>query len=521
MPYPDAADVAATAARLRLPLTEAELAALTDRVGRELATSDRFMARRLPQTRLPLSAPVRAPGEAPLDTDDPLGAWTWRCRIEVESTPEDAPLTGVRVGLKDHTAVAGLPMTWASDATAHVVADLDASVVTRVLDAGATVVGKLNMDNYSSASFGLGGYGDGRRVLNPHDHDRLAGGSSSGASAAVAADECDLAIGGDQAGSIRVPASWCGIYGLKPTFGLVPHTGIVSASEPTIDHVGPLVRTADLLARSMAALAGPDGVDVRQRSDDPRPTFTPGETLDPGTLRIGLLVEGFVDPIDPEVDRLVRAAAALFAAAGATVVDVSVPEHDVIPEAYSALTVEGAALLWESNWLTPFTGGYLPERLSVAIGRMKDADAAQLPPNMKLNYLVAEYRRQQYKGGVYARAHNVRADLAASYDRALQEVDVLLMPTAPMVAPRFRDEPDPRARLESTLFGGESGAQLVGIGRNTLPFNYTGHPALSVPCGSTEDTRMPVGFQAVSARWSDDLLVRLATTYEKLAEATG
>ncbi|WP_432826330.1 amidase family protein [Dactylosporangium sp. CA-092794] len=508
---PDPDELAATAARLGIPLTREELAVLHDRLGPELETAERLMNLRLPAARLPLRFPAREPGHAPTPEEDPGQAWVWRCEIG----GGEGSLAGLRFGVKDHVAVAGLPMTFAAYAMSGLVADLDATVVTRMLDAGARLVGKLNMDNYSSAATGLGGFGDGLRVHNPHRRDHIAGGSSSGAAAAVAAGDCDIALAGDQAGSIRVPAAWCGILGLKPTFGLVPHTGVVSASEPTIDHIGPLTRTVAPMAAAMAVLAGPDGHDSRQAEAG---AHLPGFTLPdrPGIagLRIGLLAEGFAEPIDPEVLACIDAAVATLSELGAAVSRVSVPLHDVVPDAYSALTVEGARFLWDTNWVGAFTRDYLPERISAALGRMRDADLAYLPPNMKLNYLVAEYRRHRFKGAVYARAQNLRPAFTAAYDDALESVDVLLMPTAPMTAPPFEPATSTLDALDRTLFGGKTGTQLVGIGRNTLPFNYTGHPALSVPCGTTRTGRMPVGFQIVGRHFADDLLLRVAAAYE-------
>jgi amidase len=186
----------------------------------------------------------------------------WWCNIAGDS----GLLAGKTVSYKDHIAVAGAPMSFGSSALAGFTPAFDASVVTRVLQAGRTVVGKNVMDGLSGG-FGMGdGFGDYGRPLNPHNHEHVTGGSSSGSGAAVAAGQVDISFGGDQGGSIRIPAAFCGTLGLKPTFGLVSHFGIGFDSDQSIDYTGPLARAAEDVAAALEATAGYDAYDPARRA---------------------------------------------------------------------------------------------------------------------------------------------------------------------------------------------------------------------------------------------------------------
>ena len=202
----------------------------------------------------------RDPGSRPTQEADPLNAIVRRC--SVKGSPSGR-LAGKRVGLKDNICVAGIPSTSGSRVMAGYVPDMDATIVTRLLDAGAEIVAILNMDDFAFSGSGhISAYGP---VLNPHDREHLAGGSSGGSAAALYYDDIDMTIGCDQGGSIRTPASWCGVVGLKPTFGLVPYTGIFSA-DATIDHVGPMGRSAVDVALMLEVIAGRDPLDPRQQN---------------------------------------------------------------------------------------------------------------------------------------------------------------------------------------------------------------------------------------------------------------
>src|SRR6266496_2878280 len=254
---PDAADLARIAHQFHFTIPDERMPVVQALVEGFLAPYDRLDA---------IEEPKRAPraprdgGAPPRAADNPLGAWAWRVRIEGAG---EGPLAGATIAIKDNVAVAGVPMRNGTVLLDGYTPDEDATVVERVLDAGATVVGKSVCE---SLCFSGGSHtADSGPVRNPYDPGRSTGGSSTGSAALVAAGEVDLAIGGDQGGSVRIPSSWCGIYGLKPTYGLVPYTGVFPI-ELTLDHTGPMARTAADVALLLEAIAGSDGLDPRQRA---------------------------------------------------------------------------------------------------------------------------------------------------------------------------------------------------------------------------------------------------------------
>ena len=220
---PDVDEVVAVAKALGIHLGPEEAVLYRKHLMDQLREFDAFVQARLEEPKPPMVSPAREPGCRPRPEEDPLNAWTWKCRIEGAA---EGALAGKTVSYKDHIAVAGMPMSFGSFALEGFIPDFDATVVTRVLQAGGTIIGK-NVMNGLSGGFGTGGtIGDYGRPLNPHHHEHVTGGSSSGSAAAVAAGEVDISFGGDQGGSIRIPAAFCGIVGHKPTFGLVSHFGI-------------------------------------------------------------------------------------------------------------------------------------------------------------------------------------------------------------------------------------------------------------------------------------------------------
>ena len=295
----------------------------------------------------------------PSPEDNPLNAWY----VTAEITGSDAgPLTGKRVAIKDNVMVAGLPMMNGSRSLEGFVPVEDATVVTRVLAAGGTVAGKSVCEDlcFSGGSHTAAN----GPVHNPWDASRSAGGSSSGSAALVAAGEVDMAIGGDQGGSVRLPASWCGIVGLKPTHGLVPYTGAFPI-EATVDHLGPMARTVLDAATLLTAIAGPDGQDPRQAGAPSGVDYTAG--LDEGVAgrRVGILREGFgvAGLSEPEVDEAVRRSAQRFSELGAQVVEVSVPEHAAALHVWNVIATDGATwqMLRGNGYGYGYKGRYSPE----------------------------------------------------------------------------------------------------------------------------------------------------------------
>ncbi|MBO0812177.1 MAG: hypothetical protein J2P23_09030 [Microlunatus sp.] len=500
---PSAADITEVAEHLGITLTAEEVAVYQRQLAIMIAEFDEFLQSRLTVTP-PRYPGTREAGYRPSYDEDPYGAWMWKCSI---AGAPDGLLVGKTVSYKDHIAVAGLPLTFGAYAMEGHVADFDATVVSRALEQGAEIIGK-NVMNGLAGGFGFGGgFGDYGRPRNPHNPDHLTGGSSSGSAAALAAQDVDISFGGDQGGSIRIPASWSGIVGLKPTFGLVSHFGITFGSDQSIDYTGPMTRTVADCALALEAVAGYDGMDPRQGKDVPD-KYDATTRLDEGVegLRIGIMSEGFAQAT-AEVSESVHAAVEVLAGLGAKITEISVPEHETIGLAQKALGAEAALAIRGTGIFGAFARTFYPENTVTAITRLWQHHNDQLDPRGVLSLLAGTYGRRYFSGRLYARAQNVRPFYIGAYDRALADVDVLIMPTTPTQAPKYEPIPDRLEALEFALNGSASWKATL----NTQPFDFTGHPALSVP--GEKKNGLPVGVQLVGARFADDLLLRVGQAY--------
>lgn len=494
---PDTQQLREIAQRFGLHLDEQDARSFLGLIGGTLASY-----RRLDQLTEP-ALPVRYPrsgGRRPEPEENPLGAWYWRCSIK---GADGGPLSGKRVAIKDNVCVAGIPMMNGSSTLEGYVPEFDATIVTRILDAGGEIAGKAVCEHLC---FSGGSHtSDTGPVLNPHDHSRSAGGSSSGSAALVASGEVEMAIGGDQGGSIRIPASWCGIYGLKPTYGLVPYTGVFPI-ELTLDHTGPMAATVSDVALLLEAIAGEDGLDPRQRDIHVK-GYTGSLTGEAEGVRVGMLAEGFGWPnlSEEDVDEAVRGSARVFEEMGAQVSEVSIPLHRDGIHIWNAIAIEGATELmvlgnsmgtnWKGHYSTSLLDAY-------ARGRITRAD--DLSETVKLTMLLGRYMQERYHGRYYAKAQNLARKLAAAYDRVLEDVDVLLMPTLPMKATPI---PPPDAPREEVV------ARALEMIPNTSPFDVTGHPAITIPCGLSGS--LPIGAMLVGKKWDEQTLLRAAHAFEQ------
>ncbi len=429
----------------------------------------------------------------------------WHVKVRVSGRP-GGKLSGKTVVLKDNVFLAGVPIVNGSTLLDRFTPDFDATVVTRVLDAGGEIVGKAHCECLClSAGSHTNVTGS---VHNPRRRGRSAGGSSSGCAALVAAGEADMAIGGDQGGSIRVPASFCGIYGLKPTHGLVPYTGILPL-DPNIDHAGPMTRSVRDNALLLEAIAGADAYDPRQRA----PVVHPYTQLLHGgatALRIGVLREGFGLPgAEPDVEAKVRAAAGLLAKLGAHVEDVSVPMHRQSGPICMAVLVGGFEHVMTSG--DGFGVGrddlYPATYMDRIRGWRERAD--ELSPTVKIALLTGALARRTAGHHFYGRAINLGRRLRAAYDAALADHDLLLLPTTPMKATPL---PAAGAPLEEIV--GRAFEPTV----HTQPFDVTHHPALSLPCGLSDG--LPVGLMLVGRHWDEPALYRAAFAFEQAEDWT-
>ncbi|MGR8919936.1 MAG: amidase [Gammaproteobacteria bacterium] len=497
VPAPTPEEISNAAHALHFNLSKEELALYGQFMGGLI--SDANLVDALEAPILPTKYP-RGEVTRPSAQENPYNAWYYKCEIQGAPTGK---LAGKRVVIKDNIGVAGVPMMNGSAVYDGFVADQDATVVTRVLDAGATVLGKAVCENYC---FSGGSHTSATGpVRNPHNPDYMTGGSSSGCAALIVARECDMAIGSDQGGSVRMPASFSGCYGHKPTYGLVPYTGAAPIAQ-CCDHLGPMAGTTADCALLLEVIAGDDG------GRDPRqnPALVVKDyhaELDKGIkgLTVGILEEGFAMPgAEDDVNAMVRDAAESLAGLGATVKQVSMPRH-----------AEAGSIMMMSildDTLSTFTqlgpNGTNPKGLSMleAIRFYHDAQrtrADDMPVTVKTVLLCAWIMRQRYGNYYAAKAQNLVFDVRAAYDRLFEDVDLLVMPTTPMKAHRI---PPPDASLPEVI--GVALDMVV----NTAPFDVTGHPSMSVPAGMSDG--LPVGMMLTGRYAEDDVVLRAGHAYE-------
>jgi amidase len=479
-----------------LDLSDADVGTFLGLMEGVMASYDRIdqLVEPAPKVRYP-----RSGGRRPEPEENPLGAWYYRCSIKGAL---EGPLSDKRIAIKDNVCVAGLPMMNGTAVLEGYVPEADATIVTRILDAGGEICGKAVCE---SLCFSGGSHtSDTGPVLNPHDHSRSAGGSSSGSAALVASGEVEMAIGGDQGGSIRMPAAWCGVYGLKPTHGLVPYTGIFPI-ELTLDHTGPIAGSVEDTALLLSAIAGEDGLDPRQNGVE---TTDYLEDLEGGVegMKIGVLAEGFGWPelSEEDSDEAVREASRVFAGLGAEVAEVSVPMHRDGIHIWNAIAIEGAtALMVDGNSMGTNWKGHYATSLLDAYARGRITRANDLSETVKLTMLTGRYMQQRYHGRYYAKAQNLSRKLAAAYDAALKDYDLLLLPTVPMKATPI---PKPGAAREEVV---QRALEMI---HNTCPFDVVGYPSMSVPCGLSEG--LPVGAMLVGGSWTEAKILRAARAFE-------
>lgn len=492
-------DIAAIADRYGLGLGPEDVENFRELIGGALTSYD-VVEQLYRASRARAPEPPARKWRRPAEAANELGAWYVTTDIK---GADDGPLAGRRIAVKDNIAVAGVPMMNGSATIEGFVPRRDATVVARLLAAGATIAGKavceeLCFDGGSHTSHT-------GPVRNPWNRSKSTGGSSSGSAALVAAGDVDMALGGDQAGSIRIPSSFCGTVGHKPTHGLVPYTGALPI-ENTIDHLGPITRTVRDAAVMLGVLAGRDGLDPRQRFDAPSGGYL--QDLDAGAagLRIGVLAEGFGIPglSQPRVDETVRAAIATLAGAGADVREVSVPSHPHGVHLWSVIGTDGAfGQMVDGNGYGMNVPGLYDPELMEHFARGRRDHGAEMSVTLKMTTILGRYNLDRHGNRYYAMARNLALELTAAYDAALADVDVLVMPTLPVVA---FDIPSGAADPVEVV------SYTAGLMPNTCQFDITGHPATSVPAGLSDG--LPVGLMIVGRQLADGMCLRVAQAYE-------
>ncbi|MFB6196369.1 MAG: amidase [Haloplanus sp.] len=455
------------------------------------------------ESRLPAT---RDPGYHAEEDEDPKNAIVTFCTVE---TGDDGPLAGYDVGVKDNIMVADVEMTCASKVLAGYRPKYDAPVVERLLEAGATVTAKTNMDEMAVSGSGeMSAFGP---ILNPWDDDYLAGGSSGGSAVAVVTDMVDVAIGSDQAGSLRTPASWSGCVGFKPTHGLVSFRGVAPLGH-SFDHVGPMATSVEDAARVLEVIAGEDPRDPRQH-DVETGDYRGAVGGDVDGMRIGVVKEAFeFDGGERAVNEGVRTAVEHLEDLGATAEEVSIPWHVDGFFVWLAVENEEAAVMWDADNTGYFVGGRYDNDFAEAFGKARRAQGDEFAPTVKLKSILGQYLKQQYYGRYHGKASNLREPLRAAYDEHLADFDVLAMPTTPMTA--FELEEDLTRKEAVNRAQGKKGRT-----RNTMPFDMTGHPALSMPCGRNEEG-LPIGLMLVGSHFDEETVVTVADAFERSTDWT-
>jgi aspartyl-tRNA(Asn)/glutamyl-tRNA(Gln) amidotransferase subunit A len=409
------------------------------------------------------------------------------------------PLAGVPVAIKDNLCTKGITTTCSSRMLEHFVPPYESTVTQRLWDAGAVLVGKTNLDEFAmGSSTETSAFGTSR---NPWDPSRVPGGSSGGSAAAVASGQCLVALGSDTGGSIRQPASFCGVVGLKPTYGRVSRWGLVAFAS-SLDQVGPFSRTVADSAAVLQVIAGHDPRDATSL-DVPVPNYLAGLEQPIKGLRVGILKEAFAEGLNPEVKASVEAAAKLLEGLGCELVEVSCPQFKAgIATYYVIAPSEASANLARYDGVKYGHRSDEAESLSTMTALSR---AEGFGPEVQRRILIGTYALSAgYVEAFYKKAQQVRTLIRREFERAFDQVDVLLTPTAPSTAFHHGDHAnDPLAMYLADLL--------------TIPANLAGLPAISVPCGF-DSQGLPIGLQLMAPVLEEERLLRVAHQYERAAQ---
>lgn len=409
-------------------------------------------------------------------------------------------LAGIPIGLKDNLCTQGVPTTCGSKILAGFVPPYESTVTGRLAAAGAISLGKTNLDEFA---MGSSTENSAYQVTgNPWDPSRVPGGSSGGSAAAVAADECPIALGSDTGGSIRQPASFCGVVGLKPTYGLVSRYGLVAYAS-SLDQIGPLTRTVEDAAIVLGAIAGHDPRDSTSLNV-PVPDYTaalkPG--LDCKGRKIGIIQETFGEGLDPVVEATVRAAIDQLAALGAEVTTISCPQFRYgLPTYYIIAPSEASSNLARYDGVKYGVRSDNENLMSM----YTQTRAAGFGAEVKRRIMIGTYALSAgYYDAYYLKAQKVRTLIKQDFEKAFGEVDVLVCPTAPTTAFKAGDKvDDPLSMYLSDLM--------------TIPVNLAGLPGMSIPCGFDEGG-LPIGLQLIGNVLREDVLFEVAYAYEQATD---
>jgi aspartyl-tRNA(Asn)/glutamyl-tRNA(Gln) amidotransferase subunit A len=418
---------------------------------------------------------------------------------KIAAGEEISLLAGIPIGIKDNMCTKGIPTTCASRILENFVPPYESTVTQKLKDVGAVMVGKTNLDEFAmGSSTENSAY---QVTANPWDLERVPGGSSGGSAAAVAAQECAVALGSDTGGSIRQPASFCGVVGLKPTYGLVSRYGLVAYAS-SLDQIGPLARTVEDAAILLSAIAGYDPSDATSlKVEIPDYTKLLQPDLRPrGRLRIGIIKETFGEGLDPVVEQVVTKAIDQLQSLGAEIHVVSCPRFRYgLPTYYIIAPSEASANLARYDGVK--YGVRVPDADNL-LSMYTKTRAAGFGAEVKRRIMLGTYALSAgYYDAYYLKAQKVRTLIKQDFEAAFEKVDVLVCPTSPTTAFKAGEKTeDPLSMYLSDLM--------------TIPVNLTGLPGLSLPCGF-DDNGLPIGMQLIGKVLREDQLFQVAYAYEQ------
>jgi len=381
---------------------------------------------------------------------------------------------GIPIAVKDNILVKGLPCTAGSKILEHYIAPYSATVIKRLKKAGFGVLGKTNMDEFAmGSSTENSAFGP---TLNPLDQERVPGGSSGGSAAAVAAGLVDFALGSDTGGSIRQPASFCGVLGLKPTYGAVSRYGLIAMAS-SLDQIGPLARTVSDIKMIFDIIKGRDKMDSTS-IDLPLPPRIPEE------INIGIPREYFKKGLNPEIERLIKEKIKILKKLGFKIKKISLPNSKYALAAYYLIMPAEV-----SSNMARFDG--------IRYGETRD----QFGPEVKRRIMLGTYVLSHgYYDAYYKQAQKVRRLIKEDFDRAFRKVDLIITPTTPTTAFRLGEKTDdPLTMYLSDIY--------------TVPINLAGVPAMSIPGGKING--LPVGLQIISRAYEEELIFELANVFQR------
>jgi len=407
-------------------------------------------------------------------------------------------LAGIPIGIKDNLCTKGVTTTCASKILAGFVPPYESTVTGKLQTAGAVMVGKTNLDEFAmGSSTENSGY---QVTANPWDLTRVPGGSSGGSAAAVAADECVIALGSDTGGSIRQPASLCGVVGMKPTYGLVSRFGLVAYAS-SLDQIGPFARRVEDAAILLQAIAGYDAKDSTSLKVE-IPDYTKALKPDLKGIKVGVITDAFGEGLDDTVNQAVQTAIQQLKELGATIQEITCPRFRSGIAAYYVIAPSEAS-------------ANLARYDAVKYGIREDADnlmkmythtrAKGFGAEVKRRIMLGTYALSAgYYDAYYLKAQKVRTLIKQDFDQAFEKVDVLVCPTAPTTAFKAGEKTDdPLSMYLSDLM--------------TIPVNLAGLPAMSIPCGF-DDQNLPIGLQLVGNVLGEEMLFRVGYAYEQATD---